>query len=810
MRTLAPGGRAGVLYLSKPTWNEFGKLAQAVLGDDLSGSAAAFVNFAGVAALAKANVMPGLAPLLERSPDGLTVVLHKHPEATVARQEEMTHLWQTQADAGRAGNATTLAAAEELVNGALRAGSRVAKLYLPDAERATARGLWEAEAARMIAAEVGARLLTRRYSELGLGTAEGEHWRAFYRGQIRERWGDEGIERADSGNAAGRKLADLGSGDGEQKPGGPALSHRKAGTAGTGAPGAGSHPAPHYRKPEAHARVAAALSEWPALREPAQQTALRELERGPAAAAFRAWDKATEPLARAGTAVDARMSRYHGVSGEARLALRAYLGRREFAALQGMRIAEGLYREEARLFGRALTPAEGVRIQQAIEQPAQFQLTEPEKRFVAALIVVRDAVSARDVARGWLTPSASGATAAIQWLIVPCGCRSRQRRHFSRWSPHSSEPTVGRDSHPSTPQSPIGPPCPAPCGVTLALMGLYRRGGVRWYGFRLAGRRHRASTHTINRRLAAHVEAAAGLTPARLPSTLAELLPRVVAHQKAIASAPTAAYYQDWSRRRARSHLGRMRLDAITGERIAAYAAGLTADGLAVNSANHGLAVLRRGLRLAVEWGEIERAPAVRLLPGGRRATAILPRAVEAAYLDAMLPELAPIAGLILHTGLRPSEALGLTWARADLAGGAVTAPKKGRGHKTLPLTPTAMALFARQRQLHARDVKRAWGDPPPALRTLRAEHHRVCRSLELGALSLHGLRHTAATRMAEAGLDAFTVAALLGHTQVTTTQRYVHPQRDALARAAALWVAPEVPTKSPTPPPTPRLMQRA
>ncbi|MGH9479778.1 MAG: tyrosine-type recombinase/integrase, partial [Terriglobales bacterium] len=736
-----------------------------------------------------------------------TVMLHGHEEATVARQEEMTHLWQAQADAGRAGNATTLAAARELVAQAMRTGSPAARLYLPEAKAAASRGLDEAEAVGALAAEVGARLLTRRYGELGLTEAEGEHWRAFYLDKIRERWGDEGIQRADSGNAAGRKLADLGSGDREQEPGGQTLSHRQAGAAGTGPAREPRHAGAGNR---GHEAVDAALSEWPALREPAQQTALRELERGPAAAAFRAWDKATEPLARAGTAVDARMSRYHGVSGEARLALRAYLGRREFAALQGMRIAEGLYREEARLFGRALTPAEGVRIQQAIEQPAQFQLTEPEKRFVAALIVVRDAVSARDVARGWLTPSASGATAAIQWLIVPCGCRSRQRRHFSRWSPHSSEPTVGRDSHPSTPQSPIGPPCPAPCGVTLALMGLYRRGGVRWYGFRLAGRRHRASTHTINRRLAAHVEAAAGLTPARLPSTLAELLPRVVAHQKAIASAPTAAYYQDWSRRRARSHLGRMRLDAITGERIAAYAAGLTADGLAVNSANHGLAVLRRGLRLAVEWGEIERAPAVRLLPGGRRATAILPRAVEAAYLDAMLPERAPIAALILHTGLRPSEALGLSWARADLAGGAVTAPKKGRGHKTLPLTPTAMALFARQRQLHARDVKRAWGDPPPALRTLRAEHHRVCRSLELGALSLHGLRHTAATRMAEAGLDAFTVAALLGHTQVTTTQRYVHPQRDALARAAALWVAPEVPTKSPTPPPTPRLMQRA
>ena len=38
-----------------------------------------------------------------------------------------------------------------------------------------------------------------------------------------------------------------------------------------------------------------------------------------------------------------------------------------------------------------------------------------------------------------------------------------------------------------------------------------------------------------------------------------------------------------------------------------------------------------------------------------------------------------------------------------------------------------------------------------------------------------HDLRHTAATRMADNGADVFTIAAILGHSDIRMTSRYTH-----------------------------------
>ena len=49
-----------------------------------------------------------------------------------------------------------------------------------------------------------------------------------------------------------------------------------------------------------------------------------------------------------------------------------------------------------------------------------------------------------------------------------------------------------------------------------------------------------------------------------------------------------------------------------------------------------------------------------------------------------------------------------------------------------------------------------------------------------------HDLRHTAATRMGEAGIDPFTIAAILGHKSIAMTASYTHATQQAKRRAVA------------------------
>jgi len=51
--------------------------------------------------------------------------------------------------------------------------------------------------------------------------------------------------------------------------------------------------------------------------------------------------------------------------------------------------------------------------------------------------------------------------------------------------------------------------------------------------------------------------------------------------------------------------------------------------------------------------------------------------------------------------------------------------------------------------------------------------------------VSVHQLRHTAGTRAAEMGLSALEVAAMLGHAQASTSERYVHLAQGANAMRA-------------------------
>ena len=62
----------------------------------------------------------------------------------------------------------------------------------------------------------------------------------------------------------------------------------------------------------------------------------------------------------------------------------------------------------------------------------------------------------------------------------------------------------------------------------------------------------------------------------------------------------------------------------------------------------------------------------------------------------------------------------------------------------------------------------------------------QLVTELELPSLTRHGLRHTGATWLADAGIPLHVLQGILGHKSIETTRGYLHPDTRHLTDAAA------------------------
>lgn len=153
---------------------------------------------------------------------------------------------------------------------------------------------------------------------------------------------------------------------------------------------------------------------------------------------------------------------------------------------------------------------------------------------------------------------------------------------------------------------------------------------------------------------------------------------------------------------------------------------------------------------------------------------------------------------LAVTTGLRVSELTALTRDDVNLGTGAhLLCHGKGRKDRSTPLTGEAVALLRTW-------TKEIPGDPDTPLFptgtgrpmsrdavSARLNLHvgsaaSACPSLLTKRVTPHVLRHTAATRLLEAGVDVATIALWLGHASSETTQIYLHADLTMKERAIA------------------------
>ncbi len=202
--------------------------------------------------------------------------------------------------------------------------------------------------------------------------------------------------------------------------------------------------------------------------------------------------------------------------------------------------------------------------------------------------------------------------------------------------------------------------------------------------------------------------------------------------------------------------------------------------------------MLRKALNLAIRWEWIERNPADGFRRNAEHSRERYLTAEEyervLAALDWMPNQKAANAiRLLILTGARRGEVLGLEWHDLDLEKGVWNRPpskSKDRKRKRIALSNAAVVLLQTMRVSDATGLlfPTRNGTPMPDINKPWAWLKKETR---LPDLRVHDLRHSFASVLISSGETLETIGKLLGHSQHQTTMRYAHLMDDPQRRAA-------------------------
>lgn len=285
------------------------------------------------------------------------------------------------------------------------------------------------------------------------------------------------------------------------------------------------------------------------------------------------------------------------------------------------------------------------------------------------------------------------------------------------------------------------------------------------------------------------------MIPVILVETADAMLDAYLLHlqvERGLSSATIAAYAADLQRVRALfAAAGRSFADADGGD-VTVVLDTLGKRGLHARSQARLISSLRGLYRYLLQEKLLTRDP-MQLVASPKRGRK-LPRLLGGDDIQALLaaPDPSTPRGLrdatmlitMYAAGLRVSELCSLKLSDLELRGGYLTVLGKGKKRRVVPLSASACRLIER----YLGEVRPLWARPNDA--TVFVTHRRsgmtrqafwwIVREHAVSAgisrpLTPHVLRHSFATHLLQGGADLRVVQALLGHTDIATTQIYTH-----------------------------------
>jgi len=282
----------------------------------------------------------------------------------------------------------------------------------------------------------------------------------------------------------------------------------------------------------------------------------------------------------------------------------------------------------------------------------------------------------------------------------------------------------------------------------------------------------------------------------------------------------TFVTYESLVRNHVVPRLGRIKLSKLKHGNINWMVDDMEQAGLSAKTRIEARNIVKAALQSAVDQGVL-RTNVARLSKAPRRerpdirplVQADVPKLMKALNTGSS-PDRAALFLLILGTGLRRSEALGLRWEDVDVEnrllyvrnqlvrreGEWVLAElKTHRSRRTISVHATILQSLrtVRARQQDRQAIARGRGDdlglvfttstgspvdPDNVLRSLKG----ALRRAGLADTTVHGLRHSAATILLSEGVDLRTIQEILGHSDFNMTANiYAHVLPAGLGRAA-------------------------
>ncbi|MDP2954047.1 MAG: site-specific integrase, partial [Chloroflexota bacterium] len=243
--------------------------------------------------------------------------------------------------------------------------------------------------------------------------------------------------------------------------------------------------------------------------------------------------------------------------------------------------------------------------------------------------------------------------------------------------------------------------------------------------------------------------------------------------------------------------LGKLRLEDLTPDVLATWHRRMGQNSPV--EANRCLETLRAAWRWAEREGLLAPGltnPAMRVKRYRERSRDRWLRTEEVARLMESVakekdPYVTAAIPLLLLTGLRKGELLGAKWADVDLKRGEIRLPmtKTGEAQVRILIEPAVKILRTLPRMQESPYVFPRAADPAKPRDDIKKPWDRIRKRAGLAEVSLHDLRRTAGSVMAQHGISLEVIGKVLGHSHPSVTKLYARlssqNEREALNTVA-------------------------